>query len=108
MTPCIAGSGMWRRCGGCCGVWTRWLSSTACWGEARVSGRVSVGTYLALAALNRVCDPRSKAGFAGWWATTALGRMLKIPAGALDHRRFWDAMDLVAVEQLDQIEAALT
>ncbi len=77
-------------------------------GEARVSGRVSVGTYLALAALNRVCDPRSKAGFAGWWATTALGRMLKIPAGALDHRRFWDAMDLVAVEQLDQIEAALT
>ena len=77
-------------------------------GKARVSGGVSVGTYLALAALNRVCDPRSKAGFVGWWATTALGRMLQIPAGALDHRRFWDAMDLVAVEQLDQIEAALT
>jgi len=77
-------------------------------GDARVSGGVSVGTYLALAALNRVCDPRSKAGFAGWWATTALGRMLRIPAGALDHRRFWDAMDRVEAEQLDQIEAALT
>jgi transposase len=77
-------------------------------GQARVHGGVSVGTYLALAALNRVCDPRSKAGFASWWAGTALGRMLRIPVGALDHRRFWDAMDRVDVERLDQVEAALT
>jgi hypothetical protein len=77
-------------------------------GEARVRGGVSVGTYLALAALNRVCDPRSKAGFASWWAGTALGRILRIPLGALDHRRFWDAMDRVDVERLDQVEAALT
>ena len=57
-------------------------------GDRRVHGGVSVGTYLALAALNRVCDPRSKAGFASWWAGTALGRMLNIPVGVLDHRRF--------------------
>jgi hypothetical protein len=73
-----------------------------------VGGGVSVGTYLALAAVNRVCDPRSKRAFAGWWAGTALGRITRIPAGALDHRRFWDAMDVVTVEQLEQIEAALT
>jgi hypothetical protein len=30
--------------------------------------------------------------------------MLKIPVGALDHRRFWDAMDRVDVERLDQAE----
>jgi transposase len=77
-------------------------------GDARVSGGVSVGTYLALAALNRVCDPRSKAGFAAWWSATALGRITKIPVGALDHRRFWDAMDQVSATQLEQIEAALT
>jgi transposase len=77
-------------------------------GAAPVSGGVSVGTYLALAALNRVCDPRSKRAFGRWWATTALGRITKIPAGALDHRRFWDAMDRVGVEQLNQMEAALT
>jgi transposase len=77
-------------------------------GDARVSGGVSVGTYLALAALNRICDPRSKAGFATWWAGTALGRVLAIPTAALDHRRFWDAMDRVDVEELDQIEEALT
>lgn len=31
----------------------------------------SVGTYLALATLNRVVDPCSKRAFAYWWATTA-------------------------------------
>ena len=72
-----------------------------------ISGGVSVGTYLGLAALNRVCDPRSKRAFADWWSTTALGRVTRIPVGALDHRRFWDAMDAVTVEQLEQIEAAL-
>ncbi len=77
-------------------------------GGRAVSGGVSVGTYLGLAALNRVCDPRSKRGFAGWWASTALGRVTRIRAAALDHRRFWYAMDAVTVEQLEQIEAALT
>jgi transposase len=82
-------------------------------GTAPVSNGVSAGTYLALAALNRVCDPRSKRAFGRWWATTALGRITKIPAGALDHRRFWDAMDRVTVDaggvdQVDDIEAALT
>jgi transposase len=82
-------------------------------GTAPVSGGISAGTYLALAALNRICDPRSKRAFSRWWATTALGRITKIPAGALDHRRFWDAMDRVTVDeagidQVDDIEAALT
>ena len=76
-------------------------------GDARGSG-VSVGTYLGLAAVNRVCEPKSKRAFADWWTRTALGRVTRIRAGALDHRRFWDAMDAVTVEQLDEIEAALT
>ncbi len=77
-------------------------------GGGQVSGGVSVGTYLGLAALNRVCDPRSKRAFAGWWTGTALGRITRIGTAALDHRRFWDAMDAVTVEQLEEIEAALT
>jgi hypothetical protein len=32
---------------------------------------VSVGTYLGLAALNRVCEPKSKRAFAHWWSGTA-------------------------------------
>src|SRR6266700_837242 len=41
---------------------------------------LSAGTYLALAALNRVVDPCSKRGFADWWRTTAADRFTKIPA----------------------------
>ena len=60
------------------------------------------GTYLALAALNRLVAPCSKAAFADWWKTTAADRFTKIPASALDHRRFWDAMHAVTMEQLEQ------
>lgn len=67
----------------------------------------SVGTYLALAALNRVVDPRSKRAFADWWATTAGPRWVKLDAAALDHRRFWDAMDLLREDDLRVIETSI-
>ena len=63
---------------------------------------LSTGTYLALAALNRLVAPCSKAQFADWWKTTAADRFTKIGAAALDHRRFWDAMHAVTLEQLEQ------
>jgi transposase len=63
---------------------------------------LSTGTYLVLAALNRLVAPCSKAGFADWWKTTAADRFAKIPASALDHRRFWDAMHAVTPAQLEQ------
>jgi transposase len=64
---------------------------------------LSAGTYLALAALNRLTDPRSKRAFADWWKKTACGRFTRIGALALDHRRFWDAMHAVPVEKLEDI-----
>jgi transposase len=66
-----------------------------------------VGTYIALATANRIVAPRSKLAFADWWATTAGPRWVKTPAAALDHRRFWDAMDQLDIEQLRQIETEL-
>lgn len=71
-------------------------------GPAPAGQPLSTGTYLALAALNRLVAPCSKAAFADWWKTTAAGRFTKIPAAALDHRRFWDAMHAVPLEQLEQ------
>ena len=68
---------------------------------------LSPGTYLALAVLNRVVDPCSKRAFADWWRTTAADRFTKIPAPALDHRRFWDAMHAVPLEALPRIEEKL-
>ena len=64
---------------------------------------LSTGTYLALAALNRLVAPCSKAAFADWWKTTAGDRFTKVPASALDHRRFWDAMHAVTSEQLEAV-----
>jgi transposase len=63
---------------------------------------LSTGTYLALAALNRLVAPCSKAAVADWWRTTAADRFTKIGAFALDHRRFWDAMHAVTLEQLQE------
>jgi transposase len=71
-------------------------------GPRAAGQRLSTGTYLALAALNRLAAPCSKAAFADWWKTTAADRFTKIPASALDHRRFWDAMHAVTPAQLEQ------
>lgn len=73
-------------------------------GVRRTDAGASVGTYIALAALNRVIDPCSKLAFSDWWATTAGDRWLRLPAAALDHRRFWDAMDAVSETELEEIE----
>lgn len=67
----------------------------------------SVGTYIALATLNRVVAPCSKLAFAEWWETTAGPRFVKVRAAALDHRRFWKAMDRLDQESLAAIEAEL-
>jgi transposase len=67
----------------------------------------SVGTYLALATLNRVVDPCSKRAFVDWWATTSGPRWVKVDAQALDHRRFWDAMDLLTADDLRAIETQI-
>ncbi len=68
---------------------------------------LSPGTYLVLAALNRVVDPCSKRGLVDWWKRTAADRFTKIPAGALDHRRFWDAMHAVSLKDLEQVSQAI-
>src|SRR5680860_1311596 len=79
-------------------------------GERRADASASVGTYLALATVNRIVDPCSKRAFADWWDTTAGPRFVRprLPAGATDHRRFWDAMDILTGEHLVEIERRLS
>lgn len=77
-------------------------------GARRKDAGASVGTYIALATLNRVVDPCSKLAFSEWWQRTAGDRWLHLPAGALDHRRFWDAMDEITEAQLEEIERRIT
>jgi transposase len=67
----------------------------------------TIGTYLALATANRIVAPCSKLGFADWWNTTAGPRWVKVANPALDHRRFWDAMDRLGTDELRMVEAEL-
>ena len=67
----------------------------------------SVGTYIALACANRIVDPCSKREFADWWAGTSGPRWVKLGRGAVDHRRFWDAMDRLGEPELREIETRL-
>ncbi len=77
-------------------------------GPRRADAGASVGTYLALACANRVVAPCSKLAFSEWWSTTAGDRLVKLSAGALDHRRFWDAMDAISLAQLNEIERRIS
>jgi transposase len=74
----------------------------------RADAAASVGTYLALACANRIVDPCSKRGFADWWETTAGARWVKLGKAAVDHRRFWDAMDRLGEVALREIETRLS
>jgi transposase len=73
-------------------------------GSRRSDAGASVGTYIALATLNRVVDPCSKLAFSAWWAKTSGDRWLQLGSGALDHRRFWEAMDALGEDDLKEIE----
>jgi transposase len=73
-------------------------------GPRRADAGASIGTYLALAALNRLVDPCSRRSLADWWTATAADRFTGIRAGVLDHRRFWDATRTITTAHLAEIE----
>jgi len=73
-------------------------------GPRRADAGASIGTYLALAALNRLVDPCSRRSLPDWWTTTAADRFTGIRAGVLDHRRFWDATRTITTAHLAEIE----
>lgn len=68
---------------------------------------LSVGTYIALAAINRLVAPTSKRSFGAWYESAFLSRMLPVPPGSLTSQRFWDAMDRLDEEALASAEKIL-
>jgi len=69
---------------------------------------VSVGAYIALAAINRCLAPTSKAGMADWYTGTVLRRLLPIPPHLLTSQRFWDHMSYLDADKIAAIEQDLT
>lgn len=68
----------------------------------------SVGDYMLLATINRVVDPKSKAGLAEWYRGTILARLLPLPSEALCSQRFWDHMQYLDEAAQAAIETELT
>ena len=71
------------------------------------SAYLDVGQYLVLAAINRVCEPRSKRGIAAWYNRTMLPSLFTIPVSRATGQRFWDAMDRLPVDAIPPIEQEL-
>jgi transposase len=71
------------------------------------SAYLDVGQYLVLAAINRVCEPRSKNGIAAWYKKSLLPGLFTIPVSCASGQRFWDAMDRLPVEAIPRIEEGL-
>jgi len=69
---------------------------------------VSVGTYMALAAINRCVAPTSKAAMAEWYQATVLRRLLPVPGNLLSSQRFWDHMSYLDADKIRAIEQAVT
>jgi len=69
---------------------------------------VSVGTYMALAAINRCVAPTSKAAMAEWYQATVLRRLLPVPSNLLSSQRFWDHMSYLDADKIRAIEQAVT
>jgi transposase len=71
------------------------------------SAYLDVGQYLVLAAINRVCEPKSKNGIAAWYKKSILPSLFSIPVSCATGQRFWDAMDRLPVETIPHIEEGL-
>lgn len=69
---------------------------------------LSIGQYLALAAINRCASPKSKRAFADWYSRTSLARLCPVPTQLLTSQRFWDHLQRLHADTIARIEADLT
>jgi transposase len=68
---------------------------------------LSVGHYLALAAINRAIWPTSKRAFAEWYEGTVLARLVPAASEELSSQRFWDHMHLFEAHHFALIQREL-
>lgn len=96
----------------------RWGLPQALWRECcraevveHIDGRLpkrsqglSTGEYLAIAAINRAMEPKSKRSLWDWFAGTVLLRHLpKASKASLSSQRFWDHMDRISAAMAAEI-----
>ena len=67
----------------------------------------TVGHYMLLAALNRALAPCSKLSIGAWYEQTVLRRLWGFPSGDFSSQRFWDHMDMVCDDAIEQVQQRL-
>lgn len=65
---------------------------------------LTVGESLLAGIIGRCCAPRSKRAFADWACTTHLPELMGFQAEALTSQHFWEQMQAVPVDVLENIE----
>ena len=67
----------------------------------------TVGHYIILAALNRALEPLSKLAIGNWYEQTALRRLWGFDKSAFTSQRFWDHMDRLSEQDIEDIQERL-
>lgn len=74
----------------------------------RVRDGLTVSQSMILAAIYRAVHPGSKRAFPDWAKQTTLPDLAGFNPTKLDSRHFWEQMDVITDEQLEEVEKALT
>ena len=75
--------------------------------EKPVRHDLTAGATLVLGAIGRVCMPTSKRGWWEWAKTTSCEYLLRAALSGVDSQHFWDLMDAVPVDSIENIEREL-
>jgi transposase len=76
--------------------------------EKRRRTQLTVGQYLALAAVNRAVAATSKRSFyVDWYRSSVISRLCPAREGELTSQRFWDHMDPVKLSHIDAVQQDL-
>jgi len=67
----------------------------------------TVGHYIILATLNRALEPLSKVAIGTWYEQTVLRRLWGWDKSAFTSQRFWDHMDRLSEQNIEQIQQQL-
>jgi len=75
--------------------------------EKPIRNNLTAGITFLLAAIGRICMPTSKRGWQSWAKTTSLEYLLRCNFSKLDSQHFWDLMDALPVDSIEEIEEEL-
>jgi len=68
---------------------------------------LTVGMTLLLGAIGRACTQTSKRGWGAWAKTTSCEYLLRSNFNGIDSQHFWDIMDALPVDKIENIEQAI-